>query len=102
MRKEWEGDVQGRLEAMEKQMSKERKEWSEESKAVRASNEEMKWVWMRQLYTSFKPTEINKKKLYCDDQSTHYTAELSISIFRSFKAGIANAISSFKWRKNKK
>ena len=42
MRKEWEGDVQGRLEAMEKQMAKERKEWSEESKAVRASNEEMK------------------------------------------------------------
>ena len=27
----------------------------------------------------------------------HCTAELFMSIFHSFKAGIANAISSFKW-----
>ena len=28
------------------------------------------------------------------------TAELFVSIFHSFEAGIANAISSFKWMKN--
>ena len=33
------------------------------------------------------------------NSANQYTAELFASIFLSFEPGIANAISSFKWRK---